>query len=152
VDASKGEPGVREGTLGDAQKCLGEFLEGLGLVFGNDRDGRIISDWRTGHRCFPLLIVEPGEKRSFLSAGIAAFASSFYAVQRTDCGRIDWRPIGIEHRAMAGTIPARLEAVPVQMAADMAAGRRTKVQLPAFVAIRVNDKVFADLSGMRPGS
>jgi hypothetical protein len=53
---------------------------------------------------------------------------------------------------MAGTIAARLEAVPVQMAADMAAGRRTKVQLPAFVAIRVNDKVFADLSGMRPGS
>jgi hypothetical protein len=101
---------------------------------------------------FLCWIVEPGEKRSFLSAGIAAFASSFYAVQRTDCGRIDWRPIGIEHRAMAGTIPARLEAVPVQMAADMAAGRRTKVQLPAFVAIRVNDKVFADLSGMRPGS
>jgi hypothetical protein len=51
---------------------------------------------------------------------------------------IDRTSIHAEHRTVTGAIPARLETVEVQVAADMAAGRGVEMQAAIRVAVRGN--------------
>src|SRR4029078_9213264 len=58
--------------------------------------------------------------------------------QRMNRRAIQHRAIDTELRAVARTIPATLERVPVEMAAEMRAGRRVRMHRAFFVAIRRN--------------
>ena len=59
----------------------------------------------------------------------------FHLGKRADSRGIDGVPFYSEHRAVAGAIPARLKAVPVQVAANMGAACRVQVQGSCFVAV-----------------
>jgi hypothetical protein len=50
-------------------------------------------------------------------------------------GRVQRRPIHVEHRTVARAIPTNFKAVPVQMTSDMSTGRRTEMHGPVAVAI-----------------
>ena len=50
-------------------------------------------------------------------------------------GRVQRRPIHVEHRTVARAIPTCLKTVPVQMTSDMSTGRRTEMHGPVAVAI-----------------
>jgi hypothetical protein len=71
-------------------------------------------------------------------------------IQSSHSGRVDRHPIHVKHRTMTRAVPAGLEVVPVEMAADMATSGGIKMQRTLVVAIRreffnsaPNDRAFS---------
>src|ERR1044071_8219395 len=62
----------------------------------------------------------------------------FRFCQRADSRRVDRLAADVEHRSVTRAIPAGLEAVPVQMAADMRASGGIEIQRALVVAIGGN--------------
>src|SRR6185436_20273154 len=65
----------------------------------------------------------------------SAFAFDLRFFQRMNGGAIEDRAVDAEMRAVAGAVPALLERIPVQMAAEMGAGRREGMQTTLVVAV-----------------
>ncbi len=70
-------------------------------------------------------------------------------LQRSHRRPVEWRPVSCEMRPMAGAIPAPLQRIPVQMAADVGTRRRHAMDAAIVITEGRNlAQTFADDSTM----